>query len=54
MAQSKRGIHNSMLLECVKFVAESITLRNVEGERGGCDDPRILVGEPAECARVYD
>ena len=32
MAQSKQGIHNSLLLECVKFDAESITLRNVEGE----------------------
>ena len=34
MAQSKQGIHNSMLLECVKFDAESITLSNVEGDPG--------------------
>ena len=31
MAQSKQGIHNSMLLETVTL-GESITLRNVEGE----------------------
>ena len=32
MAQSKQGIHNSMLLECVSFDAENVTLRNLEGE----------------------
>ena len=32
MAQSKHGIHNSMLLECVSFKAEDVTLRNLEGE----------------------
>ena len=32
MAQTKQGIHNSMLLECVSWDREHITLRNVEGE----------------------
>ena len=32
MAQSKQGLHNSMLLECVGFDAEAVTLRNLEGE----------------------
>ena len=32
MAQSERGIHNSMLLECVSFDAENVTLRNLEGK----------------------
>ena len=31
MAQTKQGIHNSMLLECVKWDSEHVTLRNVEG-----------------------
>ena len=31
MAQTKQGIHNSMLLECVKWDSEHATLRNVEG-----------------------
>ena len=30
MAQSKQGIHNSMLLECVSYDREHVTLRNVE------------------------
>ena len=34
MAQSKQGIHNSMLLECVSWDSEHVTLRNVEGP--GC------------------
>ena len=32
--QTKQGIHNSMLLECVKWDSEHVTLRNVEGP--GC------------------
>ena len=32
MAQSKQGIHNSMLLECVSWDSEHVKLRNVEGE----------------------
>ena len=32
MAQSKQGIHNSMLLECVSWDSEHVTLRNVEGD----------------------
>ena len=32
MAQSKQGLHDSMLLECVSFDAENVTLRNLEGE----------------------
>ena len=32
MAQSKQGIHNSMLLECVSWDSKHVTLRNVEGE----------------------
>ncbi len=32
MAQTKQGIHNSMLLECDAFDSEHVTLRNVEGE----------------------
>ena len=32
MAQTKQGIHNSMLLECVSWDREHVTLRNVEGE----------------------
>ena len=32
MAQTKAGIHNSMLLECVNWDSEHVTLRNVEGE----------------------
>ena len=32
MAQSKQGMHNSMLLECVSWDSEHVTLRNVEGE----------------------
>ena len=31
MAQTKQGIHNSMLLECVSWDGEHVTLRNVEG-----------------------
>ena len=31
MAQTKQGIHNSMLLECVSWDSEHVTLRNVEG-----------------------
>ena len=31
MAQSKQGIHNSMLLECVKWDSEHVTLRDIEG-----------------------
>ena len=34
MAQTKQGIHNSMLLECVSWDSEHVTLRNVEGP--GC------------------
>ena len=34
MAQTKQGIHNSMLLECVTWDSEHVTLRNVEGP--GC------------------
>ena len=34
MAQTKQGIHKSMLLECVKWDSEHVTLRNVEGP--GC------------------
>ena len=30
MAQTKQGIHNSMLLECVSWDSEHVTLRNVE------------------------
>ena len=32
MAQTKQGIHNSMLLECVSWDSEHVKLRNVEGE----------------------
>ena len=32
MAQTKHGIHNSMLLECLTWDVEQVTLRNVEGE----------------------
>ena len=32
MAQTKQGVHNSMLLECVSWDSEHVTLRNVEGE----------------------
>ena len=32
MSQTKQGIHNSMLLECVAFDSDNVTLRNVEGE----------------------
>ena len=31
MAQTKQGIHNSMLLECVSFDTEHVTLRDFEG-----------------------
>ena len=30
MAQTKQGIHNSMLLECVSWDSEHVTLRNLE------------------------
>ena len=30
MAQTKQGIHNSILLECVSWDREHVTLRNVE------------------------
>ena len=32
MAQSKQGLHNSMLLECVSYDREHVTLRDVEGD----------------------
>ena len=32
MAPGKQGIHNSMLLECVTWDSEHITLKDVEGE----------------------
>ena len=32
MAQSKQGMHNSMLLECVRWDSEHVTLRDIEGE----------------------
>ena len=32
MAPTKQGIHNSMLLECVSWDSEHVTLRNFEGE----------------------
>ncbi len=32
MAQTKQGIHNSMLLECLRFDDVSVTLHNLEGE----------------------
>ena len=32
MAQTKQGIHNSMLLECVSFDTEHVTLRDFEGK----------------------
>ncbi len=32
MAQTKQGIHNSMLLECKNFDYTSVTLTNIEGE----------------------
>ena len=31
MAQSKQGMHNSMLLECVRWDSEHVTLRDIEG-----------------------
>ena len=31
MNQSKQGMHNSMLLECVSWDAEHVTLRDIEG-----------------------
>ena len=31
MAQSKQGMHNSMLLECVRWGSEHVTLRGIEG-----------------------
>ena len=31
-AQTKQGLHNSMLLECVRWDSEHVTLRNAEGE----------------------
>ena len=31
MAQTKQGMHNSMLLECVRWDSEHVTLRDIEG-----------------------
>ena len=31
VAQSKQGMHNSMLLVCVRWDSEHVTLREIEG-----------------------
>ena len=54
MAQSKQGIYNRMLLECVKFDAESITLRNVEAEGEFVLTPEFCRRNPEERTGVYD
>ena len=53
MAQTKQGIHNSMLLECVKWDSEHVTLRNVEGE-GVRVHSQLLQSKPALGALFYD
>ena len=34
MAQSKQGVHNSMLLECVRWDSEHVTLLDIDGGGG--------------------
>ena len=46
MAQSKQGIHNSMLLEWVSWDREHVTLRSVKGEKRVCVHPQLLQSEP--------
>ena len=53
MAQNKQGIHNSMLLECVSFDAENVTLRNLEGE-AECLHAGVLPQEPSERAGIHN
>ena len=47
MAQSKQGMHNSMLLECVSWDSEHVKLRDVEGDGGVCVHPQLLQNKPA-------
>ena len=49
MAQSKKGMHNSKLLECVRWDSEHVTLRDIEG--GAESSCALTASAKQTCAR---